>query len=119
MSKVTFETMLDAGVHFGHLKRKWNPSMAPYIFDEKKGIHVIDLNKTLAKLEEASNAMKQIAKSGRKILFVATKKQAKEIISSKLTEVNMPFITERWPGGMLTNFKTTRKTVKKCLLLIK
>ena len=113
MSKVTFETMLDAGVHFGHLKRKWNPSMAPYIFDEKKGIHVIDLNKTLAKLEEASNAMKQIAKSGRKILFVATKKQAKEIISSKLTEVNMPFITERWPGGRLTNFKTTRKTIKK------
>jgi small subunit ribosomal protein S2 len=113
MGKVTFEEMLNAGVHFGHLKRKWNPHMSPYIFDEKKGIHIIDLNKTLVKLEEASNAMKQIAKSGRKILFVATKKQAKEIISSKVDEINMPSITERWPGGMLTNFKTTRKTVKK------
>ena len=119
MSKVTFETMLDAGVHFGHLKRKWNPSMAPYIFDEKKGIHVIDLNKTLVKLEEASNAMKQIAKSGRKILFVATKKQAKEIISSKLTEVNMPFITERWPGVCLPISKPLERPSKKCLLLIK
>ena len=105
--------MLNAGVHFGHLKRKWNPSMSPYIFDEKKGIHVIDLNKTLLKLDEASKAMKQIAKSGRKILFVATKKQAKEIIFSKVAEVNMPSITERWPGGLLTNFKTTRKTIKK------
>ena len=113
MTKVTFEEMLNAGVHFGHLKRKWNPSMSPYIFDEKKGIHVIDLNKTLVKLDEAANAMKQIAKSGRKILFVATKKQAKEIIASKVEEINMPSITERWPGGMLTNFKTTRKTVKK------
>ena len=113
MGKVTFEEMLNAGVHFGHLKRKWNPHMSPYIFDEKKGIHIIDLNKTLVKLEEAANAMKQIAKSGRKILFVATKKQAKEIISSKVDEINMPSITERWPGGMLTNFKTTRKTVKK------
>jgi small subunit ribosomal protein S2 len=105
--------MLNAGVHFGHLRRKWNPNMSPYIFDEKKGIHIIDLNKTLVKLDEAANAMKQIAKSGRKILFVATKKQAKEIISSKVDEINMPSITERWPGGMLTNFKTTRKTVKK------
>ena len=113
MTKVTFEEMLNAGVHFGHLKRKWNPSMSPYIFDEKKGIHVIDLNKTLVKLDEAANAMKQIAKSGRKILFVATKKQAKEIIASKVEEINMPSITERWPGGMLTNFKTTRKKVKK------
>lgn len=113
MGKVTFEEMLDAGVHFGHLKRKWNPHMSPYIFDEKKGIHIIDLNKTLVKLEDAANAMKQIANSGRKILFVATKKQAKEIISSKVDEINMPSITERWPGGMLTNFKTTRKTVKK------
>jgi small subunit ribosomal protein S2 len=113
MGKVTFEQMLDAGVHFGHLKRKWNPHMSPYIFDEKKGIHIIDLNKTLIKLEDAANAMKQIANSGRKILFVATKKQAKEIISSKVDEINMPSITERWPGGMLTNFKTTRKTVKK------
>jgi small subunit ribosomal protein S2 len=113
MAKVTFEEMLNAGVHFGHLRRKWNPNMSPYIFDEKKGIHIIDLNKTLVKLDEAANAMKQIAKSGRKILFVATKKQAKEIISSKVEEINMPSITERWPGGMLTNFKTTRKTVKK------
>jgi small subunit ribosomal protein S2 len=113
MGKVTFEQMLDAGVHFGHLKRKWNPHMSPYIFDEKKGIHIIDLNKTLINLEDAANAMKQIANSGRKILFVATKKQAKEIISSKVDEINMPSITERWPGGMLTNFKTTRKTVKK------
>jgi len=113
MGKVTFEEMLDAGVHFGHLKRKWNPNMSPYIFDEKKGIHIIDLNKTLVKLEQAASAMKQIAKSGRKILFVATKKQAKEIISSRVEEINMPSITERWPGGMLTNFKTTRKTVKK------
>jgi small subunit ribosomal protein S2 len=113
MGKVTFEEMLNAGVHFGHLRRKWNPNMSPYIFDEKKGIHIIDLNKTLVKLDEAANAMKQIAKSGRKILFVATKKQAKEIISSKVDDINMPSITERWPGGMLTNFKTTRKTVKK------
>ena len=113
MAKVTFEEMLNAGVHFGHLRRKWNPAMAPYIFDEKKGIHVIDLNKTIQKADEASDAMRQIAKSGRKILFVATKKQAKEIISSKVSEINMPYVTERWPGGMLTNFKTTRKTIKK------
>ena len=113
MAKTNFKSLLDAGAHFGHLKRKWNPAMAPYVFDEKKGIHVIDLNKTLVKLDEAANAMKQIAKSGRKILFVATKKQAKEIIASKAEEINMPSITERWPGGMLTNFKTTRKTVKK------
>jgi small subunit ribosomal protein S2 len=113
MAKVTFEEMLNAGVHFGHLRRKWNPAMAPYIFDEKKGIHVIDLNKTIQKADEASDAIRQIAKSGRKILFVATKKQAQEIVEKKVGEVNMPFITERWPGGMLTNFKTTRKTVRK------
>jgi small subunit ribosomal protein S2 len=113
MAKLKFEELLNAGVHFGHLKRKWNPAMAPYIFDEKKGIHIIDLNKTIIKIEEAANAMKQIAKSGRKILFVATKKQAKEILESNVTETRMPFIAERWPGGMLTNFKTTRKTIRK------
>lgn len=104
---------MDAGVHFGHLRRKWNPAMSPYIFMEKNGIHIIDLNKTEAKLEEASSAMKQIAKSGRKILFVATKKQAKDIVSEKVKEINMPYVTERWPGGMLTNFPTIRKAVKK------
>jgi len=104
---------LDAGVHFGHLKRKWNPAMAPYIFMEKNGIHIIDLNKTEIKLNEAANAMKQIAKSGRKILFVATKKQAKDIVAEKVKEINMPYVTERWPGGMLTNFPTIRKAVKK------
>ena len=104
---------MDAGVHFGHLKRKWNPAMAPYIFMEKNGIHIIDLNKTEAKLIEASNAMKQIAKSGRKILFVATKKQAKDIVAEKVKAINMPYVTERWPGGMLTNFPTIRKAVKK------
>jgi len=104
---------LDAGVHFGHLRRKWNPAMSPYIFMEKNGIHIIDLNKTEAKLEEAATAMKQIAKSGRKILFVATKKQAKDIVSEKVKEINMPYVTERWPGGMLTNFPTIRKAVKK------
>ena len=104
---------MDAGVHFGHLKRKWNPAMAPYIFMEKNGIHIIDLNKTEAKLVEAAAAMKQIAKSGRKILFVATKKQAKDIVSEKVSAVNMPYVTERWPGGMLTNFPTIRKAVKK------
>ena len=104
---------MDAGVHFGHLKRKWNPAMAPYIFMEKNGIHIIDLNKTEAKLIEAAAAMKQIAKSGRKILFVATKKQAKDIVSEKVSAVNMPYVTERWPGGMLTNFPTIRKAVKK------
>jgi len=104
---------LDAGVHFGHLKRKWNPAMAPYIFMEKNGIHIIDLNKTEAKMEEAANALKQIAKSGRKILFVATKKQAKDIVSERIKQTNMPYVTERWPGGMLTNFPTIRKAVKK------
>lgn len=113
MAKVEFDQLLDAGVHFGHLKRKWNPNMAPYIFMERNGIHIIDLFKTQAKLEEAANAMKQIAKSGKKILFVATKKQAKEIVAEKITAVNMPYVTERWPGGMLTNFATIRKAVKK------
>jgi len=113
MSKVKFEDLLQAGVHFGHLKRKWNPAMAPYIFEEKKGIHIIDLNKTIASLEHSSAALKQIAKSGKKILFVATKKQAKDIITSKVGEVNMPFVTERWSGGMLTNFQTTRKSIRK------
>lgn len=108
-----FETLLEAGAHFGHLKRKWNPAMAPYIFTEKKGIHVIDLNKTIKKLDEASAAMKQIAKSGKKILFVATKKQAKEVIETKVKAANMPYVTERWSGGMLTNFATIRKAIKK------
>ncbi len=112
-NKPSFENLLDAGVHFGHLKRKWNPAMAPYIFMEKNGIHIIDLHKSLVKLEEAANAMKQIAKSGRKILFVATKKQAKDIVSERIKSVNMPYVTERWPGGMLTNFPTIRKAVKK------
>ena len=113
MPKTSFKELLDAGVHFGHLKRKWNPAMAPYIFMEKNGIHIIDLNKTEIKLNEASAAMKQIAKSGRKILFVATKKQAKDIVSEKVKEIGMPYVTERWPGGMLTNFPTIRKAVKK------
>jgi small subunit ribosomal protein S2 len=113
MSKVTTEQLLESGVHFGHLKRKWNPAMAPYIFMEKNGIHIIDLNKTAAKLEEAGAALKQIAKSGRKILFVATKKQAKEIVAAASKKVNMPYVTERWPGGMLTNFATIRKAVRK------
>jgi len=113
MSKVTFEQLLEAGVHFGHLRRKWNPAMAPYIFMEKNGIHIIDLHKTMAKLEEASSVAKQIAKSGRKILFVATKKQAKEIVAEKVSNINMPYVTERWPGGLLTNFPTIRKAVKK------
>lgn len=111
--KVDFQDLLDAGVHFGHLKRKWNPSMAPYIFGEKKGIHIIDLNKTLVHLENASAAMKQIAKSGKKVLFVATKKQAKEIVSERVKGLNMPFVVERWSGGMLTNFTTTRKSIRK------
>lgn len=110
---VTFEQLLEAGCHFGHLKRKWNPAMAPYIFMERGGIHIIDLNKTAAKLDEAANAIKQIAKSGRKILFVATKKQAKEIVAEKVQAVGMPYVTERWSGGMLTNFPTVRKAVKK------
>ena len=113
MAKVTFDELLDAGVHFGHLSRKWNPNMAPYIFGEKKGIHIIDLNKTVVKLDEASAALKQIAKSGKKILFVATKKQAKDIVAQKVSAIGMPFVTERWPGGMLTNFVTIRKAVRK------
>jgi small subunit ribosomal protein S2 len=113
MSRVTFDELLDAGVHFGHLKRKWNPNMAPYIFMERNGIHIIDLYKTQAKLDEASAAAKQIAKSGKKILFVATKKQAKDIVSNLATSAGMPYVTERWPGGMLTNFATIRKAVRK------
>ena len=108
-----FKTLLDAGVHFGHLKRKWNPAMAPYIFMERNGIHIIDLEKTIVKLDEAASAMKHIAKSGKKVLFVATKKQAKEIVAENVKKVNMPYVTERWPGGMLTNFPTIRKAVKK------
>jgi len=113
MSRTNFNDLLDAGVHFGHLKRKWNPAMAPYIFMERNGIHIIDLEKTAARIDEAANAMKQIAKSGRKVLFVATKKQAKDIVAEKVGAVNMPYVTERWPGGMLTNFPTIRKAVKK------
>ncbi len=113
MSRTNFDTLLEAGSHFGHLKRKWNPAMAPYIFMERNGIHIIDLHKTVAKVDEAADALKQIAKSGKKILFVATKKQAKQIVADKATAVNMPFVIERWPGGMLTNFPTIRKAVKK------
>ncbi|GAB4375480.1 MAG: 30S ribosomal protein S2 [Salibacteraceae bacterium] len=113
MARTTFEELLEAGVHFGHLKRKWNPNMAPYIFMERNGIHVIDLHKTLAKIDEAAAALKQIAKSGKKIMFVATKKQAKEIVERYAKEVNMPYVTERWPGGMLTNFATIRKAIRK------
>lgn len=113
MPRTNFEELLEAGVHFGHLKRKWNPNMAPYIFTEKKGIHLIDLNKTVVKLEEAANAMRQIAKSGKKVLFVATKKQAKDIVTEAAQKVNMPYVTERWSGGMLTNFATIRKAIKK------
>jgi small subunit ribosomal protein S2 len=113
MARTTFEALLDAGVHFGHLKRKWNPNMAPYIFMERNGIHIIDLYKTIAKIEESASALKQIAKSGRKILFVATKKQAKELVADQVKRVNMPYVTERWPGGMLTNFSTIRKAVRK------
>src|SRR5574344_2390251 len=108
-----FDKMLEAGVHFGHLKRKWNPKMAPYIFMEHNGIHIIDLYKTAAKAEEAATALKQIAKSGKQILFVSTKKQAKDVVANTVKQVNMPFVTERWPGGMLTNFVTIRKAVKK------
>ena len=107
------QQLLEAGVHFGHLKKKWNPKMLPYIFAEKKGIHIIDLNKTVEGLQEAAAAMKSIAKSGKKIMFVATKKQAKEIVTECAKRVNMPFVTERWLGGMLTNFNTVRKSVKK------
>lgn len=113
MSRTNFNELLDAGVHFGHLKRKWNPKMAPYIFMERNGIHIIDLQKTAVKIDEAAAALKQIAKSGRKVLFVATKKQAKEIVAETVKQVNMPYVTERWPGGMLTNFPTIRKAVKK------
>src|ERR1700760_1087284 len=113
MARTTYQDLLDAGVHFGHLTRKWDPKMSQYIFMERNGIHIIDLNKTLTKLEEASSAIKQIVKSGRKVLFVATKKQAKDIVADYAKSVNMPFITERWLGGMLTNFATVRKSIKK------
>jgi small subunit ribosomal protein S2 len=113
MPRTNFKELLDAGVHFGHLKRKWNPAMAPYIFMERNGIHIIDLEKTVEKIDEAASAMKHIAKSGKKVLFVATKKQAKEIVAEQVKAVNMPYVTERWPGGMLTNFPTIRKAVKK------
>ena len=113
MSRTSFDQLLQAGCHFGHLKRKWNPAMAPYIFMERNGIHIIDLNKTVAKIDDAAEAIKAIAKSGRKILFVATKKQAKDIVAEKAAAVNMPYVIERWPGGMLTNFPTIRKAVKK------
>ncbi len=119
MSRISTEELLEAGVHFGHLTRKWNPKMAPYIFMEKNGIHLIDLQKTAVKLEEASHAIKNIIKSGRKIMFVATKKQAKEIIETEAKRVNMPFVTERWLGGMLTNFPTVRKSIKKLQTLDK
>ena len=113
MSRTNFETLLEAGCHFGHLKRKWNPAMAPYIFMERNGIHIIDLHKTVVKIDDAAEALKQVAKSGKKILFVATKKQAKQTVADKATSVNMPYVIERWPGGMLTNFPTIRKAVKK------
>ena len=113
MSRTNFETLLEAGCHFGHLKRKWNPAMAPYIFMERNGIHILDLHKTVAKVDEAAEALKQIAKSGKKILFVATKKQAKQCVADLATSVGMPYVIERWPGGMLTNFPTIRKAVKK------
>jgi small subunit ribosomal protein S2 len=113
MSRTTFDALLDAGVHFGHLKRKWNPNMAPYIFMERNGIHIIDLYKTMAKMDEAAAALKQISKSGKRVLFVATKKQAKEIVAEHVKKINMPYVTERWPGGMLTNFATIRKAVRK------
>jgi ribosomal protein S2, bacterial type len=113
MSRTNFDNLLEAGCHFGHLRRKWNPAMAPYIFMERNGIHIIDLHKTVAKVEEAAEALKQIAKSGKKVLFVATKKQAKQVVADKAASVNMPYVIERWPGGMLTNFPTIRKAVKK------
>ena len=113
MARTNFETLLEAGCHFGHLTRKWNPAMAPYIFMERNGIHILDLHKTVAKVDEAAEALKQIAKSGKRILFVATKKQAKQVVADKAASVNMPYVTERWPGGMLTNFTTIRKAVKK------
>lgn len=113
MSRTNFDSLLEAGCHFGHLKRKWNPAMAPYIFMERNGIHIIDLHKTVAKIDEAAEALKAIAKQGKRVLFVATKKQAKQVVADKASSVNMPFVTERWPGGMLTNFPTIRKAVKK------
>ena len=113
MTQVTCEELLDAGCHFGHLRRKWNPAMAPYIFMERNGIHIIDLYKTQAKVDEAASAINQLAKSGKKILFVATKKQAKDVVAELVSKVNMPYVTERWPGGMLTNFATIRKAVRK------
>jgi small subunit ribosomal protein S2 len=113
MEKPTYKELLDAGVHFGHLKKKWNPKMLPYIFMERKGIHVIDLNRTQECLEEAGNAVKQIAKSGRKVLFVATKKQARNIVAEAAKSVGMPYVTDRWLGGMMTNFATIRKSIKK------
>ena len=113
MARTNFDQLLQAGCHFGHLKRKWNPAMAPYIYTERNGIHIIDLHKTVVKIDEAADALKQIAKSGKKILFVATKKQTKEIIAEKAQSVGMPYVIERWPGGMLTNFPTIRKAVKK------
>lgn len=119
MPRTNFESLLESGAHFGHLKRKWNPNMAPYIFMERNGIHIIDLYKTIAKIDDAASAMKQIAKSGKKILFVATKKQAKNIIADHVSKVNMPYVTERWPGGMLTNFSTIRKAVRKMVSIDK
>lgn len=119
MSRTNFDTLLEAGVHFGHLRRKWNPAMAPYIFMERNGIHIIDLYKTIAKIDEAAAALKQISKSGKRILFVATKKQAKEIVAEQVKRVNMPYVTERWPGGMLTNFATIRKAVRKMISIDK
>ena len=113
MARTNFDQLLQAGCHFGHLKRKWNPAMAPYIYTERNGIHIIDLHKTVAKIDEAADALKQIAKSGKKVLFVATKKQTKEVIAEKAASINMPYVIERWPGGMLTNFPTIRKAVKK------
>ncbi len=117
MANIDVKELLDAGVHFGHLTRKWDPNMAQYIYTERNGVHIIDLYKTVAKIEDAANALKKIAASGRKILFVATKKQAKDIVAEKAESVNMPYITERWPGGMLTNFVTIRKAVKKMALI--
>ena len=113
MSRTNFDQLLQAGCHFGHLRRKWNPAMAPYIFMERNGIHIIDLNKTVAKVDEAAEALKEIAKTGKKILFVATKKQAKDVVAEKAASVNMPYVNERWAAGMLTNFPTIRKAVKK------
>ena len=113
MSRVNFDQLLEAGVHFGHLKRKWNPAMAPYIFMERNGIHIIDLYKTVAKVDEAAEVMKNLAKQGKKVLFVATKKQAKQVVADKASSIGMPYVIERWPGGMLTNFPTIRKAIKK------